>query len=76
MATETAVTITDAQRHRLRQAGKKLSTATERRADAVAECRQLARDMHAAGMTEVELAALFQVDRARTIRRWLGKMTN
>ena len=71
-----AMTITDAHRQRLRQAGKKLGTATERRAAIVDECRQLAIDMHAAGMTEVELASLLGVDRARTIRRWLGKMTD
>lgn len=70
------VTITPAQRRRLEQAGQKLATATERRSAAVAECRQLAQDAHAAGMTEVELAKLFKVDRARTIRRWLGKMTD
>jgi len=73
--TDTA-TITDAQRQRLRQAGKKLTTATERRAAIVDECRQLAVDMHAAGMTQVELANLLGIDRARTIRRWLGKMTD
>lgn len=73
--TDTA-TITDAHRKRLRQAGKKLGTATERRSAIVEECRQLAVEMYAAGMTETELAILLNVDRARTIRRWLGKMTD
>lgn len=33
----------------------------------------IAKEAHAAGVTEVELASLLGVDRARTLRRWLGK---
>jgi len=39
----------------------------------VAACKKLALRAHAAGRPETELAELFNVDRARTIRRWLGK---
>ena len=33
----------------------------------------VAKEAHAAGVSEVELAGLLGVDRARTLRRWLGK---
>lgn len=40
---------------------------------ATAAATRFARKAYAAGATEVELARLLGVDRARTIRRWLGK---
>lgn len=58
---------------RLARAGRDLACATANRDAVVAECRQLAVDGYAAGMTEVRLAELLGVDRANTIRRWLGK---
>lgn len=48
--------------------------ANDARAEAVEAAKASARQLAAAGVNEVELAALFNVDRARTIRRWLGKM--
>jgi hypothetical protein len=68
--------ITAAHKAKAVRLGKKLAKHTADRSATVDECKALAIELHAAGMTEVELAALFKVDRARTIRRWLGKMTD
>lgn len=65
--------VTDALRARLAAAGADLADATQARQHAVNTARKLANQAHKAGMTEVELAHLLGVDRARTIRRWLGK---
>lgn len=40
---------------------------------AVNAAREIAIELYNAGMTEVELATRLNVDRARTIRRWLNK---
>lgn len=68
------MTFTTAQRNKATKLGAQLRKISDNRIDKVEECKALAIELHAAGMTEVELAALFKVDRARTIRRWLGKM--
>jgi plasmid maintenance system antidote protein VapI len=39
----------------------------------IAEARRIAIRAYQAGMTEVDLARELGVDRAKTIRRWLGK---
>jgi DNA-binding transcriptional regulator YiaG len=63
---------TSAQLAALEQAATGLATTTEARNKAVQECRQAAIEAHAAGMTEVDLAAILSVNRL-TVRRWLGK---
>lgn len=65
--------VTDALRAKVAAAGAALSDANTARDTAVAAARIVANRAHNAGMTEVELAALLGVDRARTVRRWLGK---
>lgn len=40
---------------------------------ATAYAAKVAVEAHEAGMSEVELARVLGVDRARTLRRWLGK---
>lgn len=45
---------------------------TAAREAAIERAKALARRASDAGMTQRELATLFGVDRARTIRRWLG----
>ncbi|MCB1286139.1 MAG: hypothetical protein KDB47_00185 [Mycobacterium sp.] len=55
------------------EAGQRLLTATRQRQDAVAFATQVARLAAEDGVTEVELARRIGVDRANTLRRWLGK---
>lgn len=54
-------------------AGAEVAATTAARAKAVEAAQVLARRASKDGMTDVELAQLLGVDRARTIRRWLGK---
>ena len=65
--------VTDALRAKVAAAGAALADADTARDTAVAAARKVAVKAHTAGMTEVELAKLLRVDRARTVRRWLGK---
>lgn len=65
--------VTDALRARVAAAGAALADANTARDTAVAAARKVTVAAHKAGMSEVELAALLGVDRARTVRRWLGK---
>jgi len=74
MAEEAAATDIEAMRCEGAEIARKLSKVNAERAAIVNGAREFALSAHAAGMTEVELAALLGVDRARTIRRWLGKM--
>ncbi len=53
-------------------AAAELAATTRARVKAVAACKRAAVKGHAAGMTEVDLAAALGVNRL-TIRRWLGK---
>lgn len=75
MVEEVAVkkTPTDAMRRKVDRAGADLAAATKARKRAVDAAKRVAAAAHAAGMTEVELADRLGVDRARTMRRWLGK---
>lgn len=68
------VAVTDALRAKVARAGAKLNAATAARVAAVKSAKKVATDAHEAGMSDSELAQLLGVDRARTIRRWLGKM--
>ena len=65
--------VTDALRAKVAAAGAALADANTARDTAVATATKVAQQAHKAGMSEVELAALLGVDRARTVRRWLGK---
>jgi hypothetical protein len=56
-----------------RAIGKKIAHAKALRVAAADAARDYVRRAYDAGATEVELAALLNVDRANTIRRWLGK---
>ncbi len=66
--------MSDDMRRRMEKAGAALQAANAERQAALEIARNVAQQAYAEGMTEVELARLFDVDRARTIRRWLGKM--
>ncbi|MGO9254575.1 MAG: hypothetical protein ACLP5J_25250 [Mycobacterium sp.] len=52
---------------------RKIAHAKAQRKAVADTAREFVRRAHAAGATEVELAKLLGVDRANTIRRWLGK---
>lgn len=56
-----------------RAIAKKLGQARQRWEDVTAAAKDFAQRAHDAGATEVEIAKLLGVDRARTLRRWLGK---
>jgi hypothetical protein len=58
---------------RIEQAAANLATARAGWKQAVEDAKAVAIEAHQAGVTEVELAQLLGVDRARTLRRWLGK---
>jgi hypothetical protein len=53
-------------------AASQYSIACTARYRAVQHCQKAVQKAHAAGMTEVDLAAVMNVNRL-TIRRWLGK---
>jgi hypothetical protein len=46
------------------------------RRSAVDAAKSMANKLYVAGVSDAEIARLFQVDRARTVRRWLGKMVD
>lgn len=52
---------------------KRLQAARAEWKAATDEAAQVARNAHADGFSEVALAKGLGVDRARTLRRWLGK---
>lgn len=58
----------------LRRLGADLRRANRRRSIVIGTAKSRAREAHALGFTEVELARLLGVDRAKTVRRWLGKV--
>lgn len=66
--------VTDALRARVAQAGAEVAAATAARDKAVETAKRIALKAHKAGMPQAEIAALMGVDRARTVRRWLGIM--
>jgi hypothetical protein len=57
----------------LARAAKRLAAARSEWQAAVDEAKRVAVAAHEAGASEVELAQALGVDRARTVRRWLGK---
>jgi hypothetical protein len=68
--------MSDDMRRLMEKAGADLAAADAARQAAVELAKKTAQAAYAEGMTEVELAKLFDVDRARTIRRWLGKTSS
>ena len=58
---------------RLIQIGKQLAAANQRRANIIESAKIAAREAMDEGFSEVEVARALGVDRARTLRRWLGK---
>lgn len=58
---------------RIAQAAETLAAARAAWNQAVEGAKSVAIEAHQAGVTEVELAQQLGVDRARTLRRWLGK---
>ncbi len=58
---------------RIARAAENLAVARAAWKQAVGDAKAVAIEAHEAGVTEVELAAQLGVDRARTLRRWLGK---
>jgi len=75
--TETAkdpiMAVTPAMRRKVEKAGADLLAARAQWQKSTAAAAKVAVQAHDAGMTEVELASILGVDRARTVRRWLGK---
>ena len=57
----------------LAEAAAELAAARSRLAQAKTKAIKAAKIAHKAGMTEVDIASQLGVDRARTLRRWLGK---
>ncbi len=58
---------------RIARAADNLTAARVAWRQAVDDAKAIALEAHQAGVTEVELAEALGVDRARTLRRWLGK---
>jgi hypothetical protein len=57
----------------LHKIGKQLKAANQRRAEVIRAAKEAAVAAVANGTSEVEIARALGVDRARTLRRWLGK---
>ncbi len=67
------MTSVDILRNQMQEAGHQFQRNKTDRATLADEMAALARRGAEAGMTECEMADLLGVDRARTLRRWLGK---
>lgn len=65
--------VTPALRRRIDKAAANLAAARKQWEKATSAAAEVAVAANDAGMTEVELARRLGVDRARTLRRWLGK---
>lgn len=68
------MTVTDKLRAEVEAAGADYQAATAARNAAIANAKRIALRAHKAGMPQSEIADMMGVDRARTIRRWLGIM--
>lgn len=66
--------VPDALRAELKAAGAEFRAAFTARRAAADRAKKVAQRALKAGMSQAEIADLMGVDRARTIRRWLGKM--
>lgn len=67
--------VTDELLEEVSAAGAEYRAATRARESAIAHAKDVARRAFEAGMPQSEIADMMGVDRARTIRRWLGLMT-
>lgn len=57
----------------LHKIGRQLKAVNQRRAEVITAAKEAAIAAVANGTSEVEVARALGVDRARTLRRWLGK---
>lgn len=70
----TAMAVSDKLRAEVEAAGAEFHAAFKARQQAADKAKRVAARALKAGMSQAEIAELMGVDRARTIRRWLGKM--
>jgi len=70
------VPVPDKLRAQAEQVAADYQAADVARQAAVAAAKSMANRLYLAGMPDAEIARLFNVDRARTVRRWLGKMVD
>ena len=70
------MTLTDKLRAQAEQVAADYQAADAARDRAVQAAKKMANRLYLAGMPDAEIARLFGVDRARTVRRWLGKMVD
>ncbi len=68
--------VTDKLRAEVQAAGVEFHAAFAARQAAADNAKTVAKRALKAGMSQAEIADLMKVDRARTIRRWLGIMDN
>jgi hypothetical protein len=68
------VPVSDKLRAQADQVAADYHAADAARQRAVEAAKKMANRLYLAGMTDSEIARVFGVDRARTVRRWLGKM--
>jgi hypothetical protein len=68
--------VSDKLRAQAEQVAADYQAADLARRSAVDAAKSMANKLYLAGASDAEIARLFQVDRARTIRRWLGKMVD
>lgn len=71
-----AVAVSDKLRAQAEQVAADYQVADAARQAAVEAAKKMANKLYLAGMPDAEIARLFGVDRARTVRRWLGKMVD
>jgi hypothetical protein len=70
----TTMPVTDKLRAEVEAAGADYHSATAAREAAIVKAKRVALRAYNAGMPQSEIADMMGVDRARTIRRWLGIM--
>ena len=68
------MTVTDKLRADVEASGAAYQAATAARNAAIVDAKKVALRAFKAGMPQAEIADMMGVDRARTIRRWLGIM--
>jgi hypothetical protein len=70
------VAVSDTLRAQAEQVAADYQVADAERKVAVESAKKMAVRLYLAGAKDTEIAQLFGVDRARTVRRWLGKMVD
>jgi hypothetical protein len=68
------VAVSDKLRAQAERVAADYQAADAARDRAVEAAKVMANKLYVAGMPDAEIARVFGVDRARTVRRWLGKM--